>query len=93
MLVNSSFLSGVHAYVARVQSANKTRDVAFHFLIISVSYVFHPRTVHHEQRSAVLESATRLGWIQCRMITSRGSVKTELTSCSKEFSHQDQDQM
>ena len=67
----------------------------FQFLIISVSYVFSQEqfTMSRDPWCG-LQSATRLGWIRCRMIASRGSsVKTELTSCSKEFSHQDQDQM
>ena len=52
MLVNSSFLCGVHAHIAREKMLTR------HAMLLSVFYnpwilCFQPRTVHHEWRSMV----------------------------------------
>ena len=63
MLVNSSFLSGVHAHIARFTNSYNTRDVAIRFNNPCI-LCFQPRTEFTMSRDpwCGLESATRFGW-------------------------------
>ena len=81
MLVNSSFLSEVHAYIAREQMPTR-HAMLLSVLIIRVSCVCSQEqfTMSRDPWCG-LESATRLGWSESLISSRCGSRRVSLKNC------------